>query len=115
MAETTPVETWLTQEAHDRLQAELAHLTGPGRSEITARMTTRGRAGGGGQQPGRNQLFTVAAVWYAYWYGQPWNGGSPDGRIVSRPAKQAPTIARARLRCAVIDTTTALRQPSRSA
>jgi transcription elongation factor GreA len=37
MAETIPV-TWLTQEAHDRLQAELAHLSGPGRAEITSRI-----------------------------------------------------------------------------
>lgn len=37
MAETTPV-TWLTQEAHDRLQSELTHLSGPGRAEITARI-----------------------------------------------------------------------------
>ncbi|MEP7762994.1 transcription elongation factor GreA [Sanguibacter sp. 25GB23B1] len=30
--------TWLTQEAHDRLQAELAHLSGEGRAEITDRI-----------------------------------------------------------------------------
>lgn len=30
--------TWLTQEAYDRLQAELAHLTGPGRADITDRI-----------------------------------------------------------------------------
>ena len=30
--------TWLTQEAHDRLQAELAHLTGEGRAEIAKRI-----------------------------------------------------------------------------
>ncbi|KQT95817.1 MULTISPECIES: transcription elongation factor GreA [Sanguibacter] len=30
--------TWLTQEAHDRLQAELAHLTGEGRTDITDRI-----------------------------------------------------------------------------
>jgi transcription elongation factor GreA len=30
--------TWLTQEAHDRLQAELAHLTGEGRAEIIDRI-----------------------------------------------------------------------------
>ena len=38
MAETTPAVTWLTQQAHDRLQAELAHLSGPGRAEITQRI-----------------------------------------------------------------------------
>jgi transcription elongation factor GreA len=30
--------TWLTQEAYDRLQAELTHLTGEGRAEITDRI-----------------------------------------------------------------------------
>lgn len=34
MAETT----WMTQDAYDRLTAELEHLKGPGRSEITARI-----------------------------------------------------------------------------
>lgn len=33
----TPV-TWLTQEAFDRLQAELAHLSGAGRTEIAERI-----------------------------------------------------------------------------
>ncbi len=33
----TPV-TWLTQEAYDRLQAELAHLSGEGRTEIAERI-----------------------------------------------------------------------------
>ena len=37
MAETTAA-TWLTQEAHDRLRAELDHLKGPGRTEITDRI-----------------------------------------------------------------------------
>ena len=37
MTETTAV-TWLTQEAHDRLQAELAHLSGEGRTDITDRI-----------------------------------------------------------------------------
>jgi transcription elongation factor GreA len=36
MSETT--ETWLTQEAYDRLNAELAHLSGPARVEITQRI-----------------------------------------------------------------------------
>jgi transcription elongation factor GreA len=30
--------TWLTQEAHDRLQAELETLSGPGRAEIVGRI-----------------------------------------------------------------------------
>ncbi|ROS78624.1 transcription elongation factor GreA [Cellulomonas sp. PhB143] len=30
--------TWLTQEAYDRLQAELAHLSGEGRAEIAERI-----------------------------------------------------------------------------
>jgi len=30
--------TWLTQEAHDRLQAELDRLSGPGRTEIAERI-----------------------------------------------------------------------------
>jgi transcription elongation factor GreA len=30
--------TWLTQEAHDRLRAELDHLTGPGRTEMARRI-----------------------------------------------------------------------------
>ncbi|MGN6599024.1 MAG: transcription elongation factor GreA [Actinomycetes bacterium] len=38
MTETTSSATWLTQEAHDRLQAELEHLKGPGRAEIVARI-----------------------------------------------------------------------------
>ncbi|RGE23138.1 transcription elongation factor GreA [Leucobacter sp. wl10] len=33
-----PTQTWLTQEAHDRLKAELDHLTGAGRKEIAARI-----------------------------------------------------------------------------
>jgi transcription elongation factor GreA len=36
MSETT--QTWLTQDAYDRLEAELQHLSGPGRVEITARI-----------------------------------------------------------------------------
>lgn len=34
----TQQATWLTQEAHDRLQAELAHLEGEGRREIVDRI-----------------------------------------------------------------------------
>lgn len=30
--------TWLTQDAYDRLKAELDHLAGPGRSEISAKI-----------------------------------------------------------------------------
>lgn len=30
--------TWLTQDAYDRLKAELDHLSGPGRAEISARI-----------------------------------------------------------------------------
>ena len=37
MAETTAA-TWLTQEAHDRLRAELDHLKGEGRAQITERI-----------------------------------------------------------------------------
>ncbi|WP_336660625.1 transcription elongation factor GreA [Leucobacter sp. USHLN153] len=33
-----PTQTWLTQEAYDRLKAELDQLTGPGRKEIAARI-----------------------------------------------------------------------------
>ncbi|WP_286217199.1 transcription elongation factor GreA [Paraoerskovia sediminicola] len=36
MTETTV--TWLTQEAYDKLNAELAHLTGEGRTEIAERI-----------------------------------------------------------------------------
>ncbi|MGR4009327.1 transcription elongation factor GreA [Leucobacter sp. 1207-22] len=36
MADTT--QTWLTQEAFDRLQAELDELSGPGRKDIAARI-----------------------------------------------------------------------------
>jgi len=32
------VVTWLTQEAYDRLQGELDHLSGPGRAEIVKRI-----------------------------------------------------------------------------
>ncbi|MCA1710383.1 MAG: transcription elongation factor GreA [Actinobacteria bacterium] len=35
---STPHQTWLTQEAYDRLQAELDHLSGPGRVEIAAKI-----------------------------------------------------------------------------
>ena len=38
MTETTPNVTWLTQEAHDRLKAELDHLAGPGRHEIARKI-----------------------------------------------------------------------------
>ncbi len=31
-------QVWLTREAYDRLQAELDHLSGPGRAEITAKI-----------------------------------------------------------------------------
>lgn len=34
----TATTTWLTQEAYNRLKAELEHLTGPGRAEITDRI-----------------------------------------------------------------------------
>ena len=37
MSETDTV-TWLTQEAYDRLKAELEHLSGPARTEISARI-----------------------------------------------------------------------------
>ncbi|MBC9953454.1 transcription elongation factor GreA [Leucobacter sp. cx-42] len=33
-----PTQTWLTQEAFDRLQAELDELSGPGRKDIAARI-----------------------------------------------------------------------------
>lgn len=35
---TTPAETWLTQEAYDRLQAELDELTTNGRKEVAKRI-----------------------------------------------------------------------------
>ncbi len=37
MTQTTSV-TWLTQEAHDRLKAELEEMSGPRRTEIAARI-----------------------------------------------------------------------------
>ncbi|GAA2726925.1 transcription elongation factor GreA [Cellulomonas aerilata] len=37
MTQTTSV-TWLTQEAHDRLKAELQEMSGPRRTEIAARI-----------------------------------------------------------------------------
>ncbi|MFB9777821.1 transcription elongation factor GreA [Brevibacterium otitidis] len=36
--ETTAEETWLSQEAYDRLAEELEHLSGPGRAEIAERI-----------------------------------------------------------------------------
>lgn len=33
-----PTQTWLTQDAYDRLKAELDELAGPGRKEIAARI-----------------------------------------------------------------------------
>ncbi len=38
MTETTPGTTWLTQEAFDRLRAELEHLSGEGRQEIARKI-----------------------------------------------------------------------------
>lgn len=38
MTTTSDNVAWLTQEAHDRLQEELAHLMGPGRTEIAKRI-----------------------------------------------------------------------------
>lgn len=38
MTETSSGVTWLTQEAHDRLKAELDHLSGPGRVEIAKKI-----------------------------------------------------------------------------
>ncbi len=39
MTETSPsTVTWLTQEAYDRLRAELDHLSGPGRLEIAQKI-----------------------------------------------------------------------------
>ncbi len=38
MSETTPTVTWLTQDAYDRLQAELADLTGPVRENVVSRI-----------------------------------------------------------------------------
>jgi transcription elongation factor GreA len=35
---SNPTQTWLTQDAYDRLNSELEHLSGPGRTEITARI-----------------------------------------------------------------------------
>lgn len=35
--DVTQEETWLTQEAFDRLSQELEHLSGPGRAEIAER------------------------------------------------------------------------------
>lgn len=36
--EVTQEETWLTQEAYDRLSQELEHLSGPGRAEIAEKI-----------------------------------------------------------------------------
>ena len=38
MTETSTGVTWLTQEAHDRLKAELEHLSGKGRVEIAKKI-----------------------------------------------------------------------------
>jgi len=38
MSTETGQTTWLTQEAYDRLKAELDHLSGPGRTEIAAKI-----------------------------------------------------------------------------
>jgi transcription elongation factor GreA len=38
VSETTNPVTWLTQEAYDRLRAELEHLTGEGRTEMARRI-----------------------------------------------------------------------------
>ena len=38
MSETKAETVWLTQEAHDKLEAELTHLKTVGRPEVTARI-----------------------------------------------------------------------------
>ena len=38
MTQTSDNATWLTQEAYDRLKAELEHLQGPGRTEIAKKI-----------------------------------------------------------------------------
>jgi transcription elongation factor GreA len=38
VAQTSENVTWLTQEAYDQLRAELAHLSGPARAEITQKI-----------------------------------------------------------------------------
>ena len=38
MTQTSESVTWLTQEAYDRLKAELDHLSGPGRADIAKRI-----------------------------------------------------------------------------
>src|ERR687893_1824505 len=38
MSETASHTIWLTQEAYDKLQGELEHLSGPGRAEVTAKI-----------------------------------------------------------------------------
>ena len=38
MTQTSDNVTWLTQEAYDRLKAELEHLQGPGRTEIAKKI-----------------------------------------------------------------------------
>jgi len=38
VTETTRTETWLTQDAHDRLKAELEHRSGDGRAELAQRI-----------------------------------------------------------------------------
>lgn len=38
MSENTATAIWLTQEAYDKLQHELDHLSGPGRADVTAKI-----------------------------------------------------------------------------
>ncbi len=38
MSENPPQAIWLTQEAYDKLQHELEHLSGPGRADVTAKI-----------------------------------------------------------------------------
>jgi transcription elongation factor GreA len=38
MSEQPPQAIWLTQEAYDKLQAELDHLSGAGRADVTAKI-----------------------------------------------------------------------------
>src|SRR4051812_50156882 len=51
--------TWLTQEAYDRLQAELEHLSGPARTEITERIAAARAEGdlkeNGGYHPAKGE------------------------------------------------------------
>ena len=66
MTETAAKATFLTQEAYDRLKAELAELSGPARTEIAKKIDAARQEGdlreNGGYHAAREQLLDTAII-----------------------------------------------------